>query len=464
MKKYLAILLALVMMFSLVACAQSNEENSADPETSNTPSTSDTPSTNDTSSTSDAPEADQQVEFEVWFPANDAETGKTTGNGFFIKQAEKYMEENSNVKINITYIGENADDFQAKWTLAAANDNLPDMIVAVAGNLDEWAANGVIINMKDDIAGFADAYSAGSLESTNQYCEEGSVYGIPLWTETQGWMYNTELFDQCGLEVPETYEDLLNCIEVFNANGITPIAHGGTDKWAIWGYHSFFTRYGLTYDMAQQLQTGELKFADCEPITKTFARLEELHNAGAFNADANSTSHAQALARFEEGQAAMYTIYSAVIPGLQNPDTVNRTEYNLGPEFADGALDGRSGLRMYGWTLALGNSAKSDDAKYAAIMDFLKFQAGEVSAQIAVNDGAAPPTSTLEIPAGSSQFAAAILEAATDDYISTTDPFNYWFDTAYLDTYRSAVTGVICGDINAAEAVQLLQEVTDMNT
>lgn len=39
-------------------------------------------------------------------------------------------------------------------------------------------------------------------------------------------MCNQELFDQYGLEIPETMDDLYQVSEVFNENGITPLALG----------------------------------------------------------------------------------------------------------------------------------------------------------------------------------------------------------------------------------------------
>lgn len=51
---------------------------------------------------------------------------------------------------------------------------------------------------------------------------DGRIYGIPAEIQANGIWYNKALFDQCGLEIPETYDELLNCCKVLRENGITP--------------------------------------------------------------------------------------------------------------------------------------------------------------------------------------------------------------------------------------------------
>lgn len=44
--------------------------------------------------------------------------------------------------------------------------------------------------------------------------KDGAIYGLPAEIFCNGIWYNKALFDQCGLEIPVTYEDLMNCVKV----------------------------------------------------------------------------------------------------------------------------------------------------------------------------------------------------------------------------------------------------------
>ena len=455
MKKALALILALALVFGVCACSASNAGTEKASETAPETNT-ETPAAS-TESTDDA--AKEAAGFTLWLPCTD-ETDAMEFPPYL--QAINYNKDHPEAPIKIELIGGSDDDYQQKWTLAAANDNLPDLLYTLTGRLDEWAKAGAIVDMTDGLGDVVDKYAEGSIETANALCG-GGIYGLPAWSETQGWVYNTQLFEQCGLELPETYEDLLECVKVFNENGIVPIAEGGIDNWAIWGYHAFFTRYGLTQEMADQLQSGELKFADCEPIVKSFEKLQELHDSGAIDPDGNTLSHDQAFAKFEAGQAAMYTVYSSIIDSLTDPANAEHIAYDVGPEFSDGVLGGRSGLRIYGWGWACGKSAKSDDAKFAAICDFMKYVTEPEQVDLWVQFGYVPATKEFSVPEGASMFQQDLIDASSEEFISTTDAFTYWFDDAYIDAYRTAVTGVLCGDLDAEGGIAMMQEAIDMN-
>ncbi len=42
-----------------------------------------------------------------------------------------------------------------------------------------------------------------------------------------GTFYNKTIFEECGLQVPDDWEDFLNCCEVLKKKGIHPDYHGG---------------------------------------------------------------------------------------------------------------------------------------------------------------------------------------------------------------------------------------------
>lgn len=459
--KLLSLLLAILMIVGLAACASNEQQTPAEEDT---PS-SEAPAEEDVSAPeTPAEDGEKQITIEFWLTENDLTNMQSCG--WMVDCANAYMDAHPNVTIQLTCISQDPATYADKWKLAASTDTLPDIFHTTCGYLREWADAGVILNLADDLGNdeeFVSRFAAGAIEGLNKYCDEGTIYGVPYKAETFGWLYNVNLFEQCGLEIPETWDDLLHCVEVFNENGIIPIAQAGTDAWAVWGYHPFFTRYGFTYEMAQQIMNGELRYEDCEAIVKGFERMDELAKAGAFNEDAYAISHSQAMALYTEGKAAMYTTYSGIAsdtPEGEN-DFLNWSAYNVGPEFDDGALDGPSGLRNYSWCFAVGSVAKSDPDRYAAVVDFVRFLMSEEGTQYQVNYG--QPTATAY---DYSQMSLTLLEqdinkSFSDDFISCDYAFSNWMTAPFTTNYCAVVTGVLTQQITVEEAIATLQNDAD---
>lgn len=369
--------------------------------------------------------------------------------------------------IEVVSYGENSDDYNAQWQMAAAADNLPDMLYASFGYVDDWANVGLLLNVadyKDD--SFWSLFVPGAVNFSNQWNLVEGTYGLPTRAESQGWFYNTELFEQCGLEIPTTWEEFMNCVKVFRENGITPIAHGATDIWSIWGYHAMFCNYGLDYEMAQKLQNRELKFADCDAFINTFNRIAELAAAGAYDADVATASEAVALARFAAGEAAMKCSYDIVWKNFNGyletgeSDVANHCVFNFGPKFADGVED-FCGIRMYGWTLMLSSKlAKNDDSREAA-MAFLDFFFSEEGT--AINQTYMVPAVAFELKDAESMtmVEASTYESYLADIVPVPDSNQAWFDQSIKPTYRNAVTGLICGTLTVDEALAMMQDWAD---
>lgn len=72
---------------------------------------------------------------------------------------------------------------------------------------------------------------------------EGSVYGSPMYSIGNPWVYRKDLFEKAGLDPenpPQTFDELLAAGEKLNAAGITPIAAGMKDQfYADWPWLLF---------------------------------------------------------------------------------------------------------------------------------------------------------------------------------------------------------------------------------
>mgnify|MGYP003289916832 CR=1 FL=1 len=123
---------------------------------------------------------------------------------------EKLKEKYPNVELNL--IIQAQDDGTTLKTMAATGQ-LPDIFQANTDIINTLRETNQVMVLNDvaDKTGF----SAKLFESCKglAYAEDGNMYAFPYaGDEYVLWYYNKALFDQYGLSVPTTYDELLNCI------------------------------------------------------------------------------------------------------------------------------------------------------------------------------------------------------------------------------------------------------------
>ncbi|MGC9504683.1 extracellular solute-binding protein [Baaleninema sp.] len=74
-----------------------------------------------------------------------------------------------------------------------------------------------------DFPNLQNAYSPTSLDPWTT--EDGQIYGLPLSAVVHGIFYNIDLFEQLNLEVPQTWEDLLETAQILKNFGIPPFSN-----------------------------------------------------------------------------------------------------------------------------------------------------------------------------------------------------------------------------------------------
>ncbi|SFD02782.1 ABC transporter substrate-binding protein [Butyrivibrio sp. YAB3001] len=215
---------------------------------------------------------------------------------------EQLKEAYPNVELNL--IVQAQDDGQTLKTLAATGQ-LPDIYQASTDIINTFRESNQIMVLNDvaKSTGFLDKLYDANKDLA--YAEDGNIYAFPFsGQEYVLWYYNKALFKDNGLEVPQTYDDLLKCIETFKAKDITPLALFGQEGWnTAAAYDVIATRYAAGGIKA--LDEGSAKVSD-EGYVKAAKKLEELVAAGLFQNDATTTNYDQASEKFLSGQAAMF--------------------------------------------------------------------------------------------------------------------------------------------------------------
>jgi len=140
----------------------------------------------------------------------------------------------------------------------------------------------------------------------NAVSYKGRVYGIDVGAVGfNGVFYNKKIFDQYGFSEPGTWAEFENICNTLKANNITPITVGGADSWPLTSVGVSAMVGAFEKDLneyAKGLWTGTRKLND-ERSMQLWKRFEQL--VGWLEPNCMAISYGDAPGRFVAGKAAM---------------------------------------------------------------------------------------------------------------------------------------------------------------
>jgi raffinose/stachyose/melibiose transport system substrate-binding protein len=302
--------------------------------------------------------------------------GPTEARGTVTKETIQLFKD-SHPSINL--IEELDTEYDTKFKTVMASGDLPDVFVMRTSWINELVALEAIKPL-DSMINSDTAYKSIFTDSAFNNCVyNGQIYAAPVSVDINSVLFwNKALFDKYNLSFPKDWNDLLNVIKVFNANGIIPIAMGNKATWvAESSYLGLFVARIGGIDYANRLfREGNAKFTD-PPFVEALTRMRELVEARAFNSDFASIDNFQQRVLYGSGQTAMIADGSfGLTVLLQNttPEVLADTHVNVFPIIPSqnghpAAVDGGSG---WGWNY----NAKLTGDKEKAAQDFVKLGSG----------------------------------------------------------------------------------------
>ncbi|WP_163853619.1 extracellular solute-binding protein [Paenibacillus elgii] len=215
-----------------------------------------------------------------------------------------YTAAHPNIKIELDSL--NTDQQKLKLKTQAAAKEVPDItIVNPAAQMKPFVDAGLLAPLNDmlDQNGLKDTFQKGILD---YYSFNNNVYALPDGNNIAVVFYNKELFSQAGVEVPKTFEEMIEVVKKLKAKGITPIAIGEKDSWT--GSFLFMNMLlrtnngpGFLKDVLDKKKTfGDPAFTDAA------SKFQDLVQAGAFQEGATSFDYNAGENLFKTGKSAMY--------------------------------------------------------------------------------------------------------------------------------------------------------------
>ncbi|WIV19533.1 extracellular solute-binding protein [Paenibacillus polygoni] len=292
--------------------------------------------------------------------------GVSAGQNKIVNQIiEEYQNEHPNVTIK-TEVLDN-EQYKNKLKVLSASNELPDVGVTwAAGFMTPYVEGGLFTPIDDLLQGeLKDKFVEGTTEA---FAIDGKTYGLPLEFNITPVFYNKAIFEQYGLEIPQTYEELKQIISTLTSNGVAPIALGNKDRWTGSLIYMFLAERFAGQEALASAINGKGSFAD-EGLMKAATEVQSLVDSNAFIKGFNGLSNEEAKSEFLNGKAAMYVMSTWELPNFTtNEDIPQEFRDSVGffkfPEAEGGKGDINSWVGGPGVGLFVSEDSKvKDEAK-----------------------------------------------------------------------------------------------------
>ena len=444
MKKALALLLALAMVFALCACGQQAAPAPA----------AEAPAAEAPAAEAPAAEAPAQ-EIVINFPS--VWVGTDSKAPYMEKLIAQFNEENAG---SIKVVVEEQTDYQAardKLRTTITTGNTPDLcILDTTYDIKAYTESGKFMDLAPYLAeGWGSDFAEGSYDA---WSVDGKVCFLPFESAVFTPIYNTKIFAEIGWDhFPATYDEFFQFCKDAKAAGYNAMGQmAGENAWSSM----------LWYSLIVEAIGGKDVYADglSNPAFVQAAEvLKEMYDytfEGALSAgagDVNGHWLARDTAIYLNGPWWVANLYKEdyAVDGVLLADDC---EVAVNPKYEGGAGEGGLVTTVQAFLAA---AEQTDPAKKEAVVKFIKYLTDPAHvSELALTSGAmffvkyepSPETSLI----------SQKLTAVANDAAFTVIHVNGAFPTAFSTEFPAALSALVLGQVDAQGFVDLLQNAIDM--
>lgn len=219
-KKVTSLLMSLMLsLFVLTACGNNGQEAKEAPETNT--QTEESAEGTESTEEENADQAADTEEAKEEDATDDSASGEATeivfwhamggGQGEALeKLVKQFEEENPNIKVNLQNQGNYGDLNQILVATMQSPQDLPTITQAYPDWMLQFQSADLVADLTDMVKGEngIEDYEDILPGVREEIEEDGKIMGLPFNKSTEVFWYNKTLFDELGLEVPTTFEEL----------------------------------------------------------------------------------------------------------------------------------------------------------------------------------------------------------------------------------------------------------------
>ena len=220
-----------------------------------------------------------------------------------------------------------------------------------------------------------------NMDKELEFIPKDGVYAIPYVANCAGILYNKDMFEEHGWEVPTTWEEFNQLCQTIQSEGITPLYFGFKDTWTCLAPWNALAVGLAPSNTCSLVNAGETTFSN------EYREVAEKMKALLPYAESNpyAYSYNDACTAFARGESAMYPIGSYAVPQIQsvNPDiNIDSFVFPANSDEKDNVLNSGIDLQF---------SVMKDCENKEAVYEVLRYLYEDDTIQIYLDDQNAVP-------------------------------------------------------------------------
>ena len=321
--------------------------------------------------------------------------------------AEAYMAAHPDVKVEVQVTPWN--EYWTKLEASAMGGSMPDVFWMHSNQFFKYVTANTLLPMD-----FEYDYSPYPAGVTALYTYNDVHYAVPKDYDTIALVYNKEIFEEAGAEVPATYDELLDTCQKIKDAGYTPITISAGTAWCLSMLAGYLCdREGVDLPA---INSGEESWVQ----DKTIAAGEKLLELSQyFQETAAGDSNDDATMAFAMGDAAILIQGSWAIGQMNayNPDIEEKCGVFQFPAIEGGGDPGRTIAKSD--SLAVSATSKCPEGAVELIKYFTDDEAQKYTAEV----GGKIPVTKVEFDL---EVAPAQLADVMDVFSNATGTFGFY--------------------------------------
>lgn len=229
------------------------------------------------------------------------------------------------------------DSYKEKIRVLVSTDALPDVFFSWSGVFGENLTRSGRVLALDDVMARDSEWSSQIVEGQwAPFNYNGKQYGAPWSMDGKAFFYNVDVFNELGIEVPTTLNELYAVCEKLKENGYDePISAGFSAPWAVSHYLGTICQRVVDPEVLAKDYTGGGDFSDPAYIEalNIFKKLGEY-----MTSDPCSVDHEFARNAFIMGVSPMCYMQLAEMKYMRDDEELNYAFFNF-PAVEDGKGD-----------------------------------------------------------------------------------------------------------------------------
>ncbi|MGJ9426575.1 ABC transporter substrate-binding protein [Nesterenkonia halotolerans] len=339
--------------------------------------------------------------------------------------------------------------------LLSGQDGLPDLFVA--GNAPALtrtlADSGDVLDLQEALEESGDMENIEPAAVSTIEALYGGFRTLPFEYNIEGIWYNQEIFEENGVEVPETWEDLVQAAETLDSAGVQPFSASGEQGWPLTRMIGNYIFRTIGPDALEQVEAGEASLTDPEYV-EAAAAVAELGEAGYFGEGVGSIDMDTSTNEFMNGNAAMFYMGSWALGDFADEERNQIGEDAIGfmpfPNVEGGEGSSEQIAANVGLSVAV--NANSYDDTAADWVSCISENYGSTALEEANRVSGFVPNEDVEVEP---------LVETVQDRIASTDETVLWFEalfsTAATTTSQQNAAQLVTGAITPEEFMELVQ-------